>query len=183
MAKLGYLRVSTEEQRPDRQIDALSDLCDELHIETISATAKKRPVYTAVMQKLQQGDTFVIWEISRAYRNVADAIREAEKLRQRNIILQIGHMHFDLSIPEMEFTYIIMAASAQLEVRRLAIRTVEGMKSARNRGKHVGRISNEVLFAAHTAIKDGNENLTDIAEKLGCSEAVLKRGFDRLKLR
>ncbi|MBL4768040.1 MAG: recombinase family protein, partial [Rhodobacteraceae bacterium] len=35
--KIGYLRVSTEEQRPDRQIDALTPICDELHVEKLSA--------------------------------------------------------------------------------------------------------------------------------------------------
>ena len=60
--KIGYLRVSTEEQKPDRQIDALSPVCDELHIEKLSATAKSRPIYEKVIGSLRDGDVFVIWE-------------------------------------------------------------------------------------------------------------------------
>lgn len=183
MAKIGYLRVSTEEQRPDRQIDALRSICDEMHIETVSALSKKRPVYNSVIRKLQAGDTFIIWEISRAYRNVVDAIKEAEKLQERGVNFQIGTMQVDLSTPEMEFAYIIMAASAQLEVTRLKRRTQEGMEAARKRGVHIGRLSNDMLIAAYAAITEGDQDTQSMAEKLGCSESTLKSGFERLGLK
>ena len=67
--RIGYLRVSTEEQRPDRQIDALTPICDELHIEKLSASAKNRPVYTKLVNSLKSGDVFVIWDLDRAYRD------------------------------------------------------------------------------------------------------------------
>jgi DNA invertase Pin-like site-specific DNA recombinase len=60
MRRIGYLRVSTEEQRPDRQIEGLTSLCDELHIETLSAASAKRPVYEAIKAKLQSGDVLIV---------------------------------------------------------------------------------------------------------------------------
>lgn len=180
--RIAYLRISTEEQRPDRQIDALQSVCDELHIETLSALARKRPVYKSVMAKLKPGDTLVIWEISRAWRSVLDAIREGEKLKQRGVHLQIGTMPFDLAIPEMEFTFIVMAATAQLELTRLKVRTKEGMKAARKSGKHIGRLKNDTLRSAHAAIAAGQETPSGMAEKLGCSEDALAKGFRRLGL-
>lgn len=180
--KIGYLRVSTEEQRPDRQIEALRAICDEMEIEKLSALSRKRPIYTATVKKLQPGDTFVIWEISRAYRSVLDAIREGEKLTKRGIALQIGTMVYDLSIPEMECMYIQQAAFAQLEVKRLRLRTREGMSAARNKGKHIGRVKNDVLLAAYAAIMTGIETLPGIAAKIGCSEEALQNGFRRLGL-
>lgn len=182
MAKIGYLRVSTDEQRPDRQINALETLCDELHIETLSALSRKRPIYSTAIQKLKPRDTFVIWEISRAYRSVMDAIREGERLSKRGINIQIGTMLYDLSIPEMECMYIQQAAFAQMEVKRLRLRTREGMHAARKNGKHIGRIKNDVLKAAHAAVAAGIETLPEIAIKIGCSEETLFKGFKRLGL-
>lgn len=182
MAKIGYLRISTQEQNPDRQIDALKSLCDELHIEILSALNPKRPIYRKVTTKLKTGDTLVIWEISRAYRSVLDAIREGERLSNRGVYIQIGTMIYDLSIPEIECMYIQQAAFAQMEVKRLRLRTREGMKSARRNGKHTGRIKNDVLRAAHASIMTGIETIPEMASKVGCSEKALKNGFKRLNL-
>lgn len=55
--KIGYLRVSTKTQNPDRQIDGLKDLCDKLYIERLSAVADNRPVFDRVLSELKQGDT------------------------------------------------------------------------------------------------------------------------------
>lgn len=183
MAKIAYLRISTQEQRPDRQINGLKALCDELHIETLSALSRKRPIYREVIEKLKKGDTLVIWEISRAYRSVADAVREGEKLANKGIYLQVGTMLYDLSVPETECMYIMQAAFAQLEVKRLRLRTREGMSAARKNGKHVGRIKNDVLKAAHAGILAGIETVPEIAIKIGCSEETLLKGFERLGLK
>lgn len=76
--KLGYLRVSTVAQKPDRQIDALKPICDRLYIEKTSATAKNRPVFDLVKKALKQGDTLVVWDLDRAFRSTIDALTQAE---------------------------------------------------------------------------------------------------------
>lgn len=180
--KIGYLRISTDEQKPDRQIQALQFLCDEIHIETLSALSRKRPIYKKVTDKLKTGDTLVIWEISRAYRSVIDAVKEGERLTNKGVQLQIGTMIYDLSNPDTECMYIVQSAFAQLEVKRLRLRTREGMHAARKKGKHVGRIKNDVLRAAHASVNTGIETIPEVASKIGCSEEALLRGFDRLSL-
>ena len=72
--KIGYLRVSTKTQRPDRQINGLKDLCDQLYIETLSAVADKRPVFDKVLSTLKRGDTLFVWDLDRAFRSTEDAI-------------------------------------------------------------------------------------------------------------
>ena len=71
MRRLGYLRVSTQEQRPDRQIDGLEAICDELHVECASAVSPKRPVYDAIVAMLEPGDTLVVWDLDRAFQQEA----------------------------------------------------------------------------------------------------------------
>jgi DNA invertase Pin-like site-specific DNA recombinase len=83
MRKIAYVRVSTADQRHDRQIEGLAVTCDEVHVETLSACAAKRPVYERVLRRLKPGDMLVVWDLDRAFRSVVDALTEAEKLRQR----------------------------------------------------------------------------------------------------
>lgn len=99
MRKIAYLRVSTAEQRPDRQIDGLKGLCDELHIETISAVSRRRPVYEVVLARLNSGDMLVVWDLDRAFRSVVDALTEVERLRARGVDLYIANLSIDTSTP------------------------------------------------------------------------------------
>lgn len=180
--KIGYLRVSTEEQRPDRQIDGLTSLCDEIHIETLSAVSKHRPVYEGVIKRLHSGDTLVVWDLDRAFRSTIDALLEAEKLRERGINFQIIMLNVDTATPSGELLYTVMAAFAQFERKNLIIRTKEGMEAARSRGRHLGRVSNDNLRFAHAAIAAGDETLPSMAAKIGCTEKTLVKGFRRLEL-
>ncbi|MBN9057469.1 MAG: recombinase family protein, partial [Rhizobiales bacterium] len=93
--KIGYLRVSTVDQNPDRQIEGLKDLCDELHVETLSAVSRRRPVYEAVTAGLQAGDLLVIWDLDRAYRSARDALAELDALQQRGIHFHIAKLSID----------------------------------------------------------------------------------------
>lgn len=137
--KLGYLRVSTEEQKPDRQIDALKPLCDELHIETVSAIAKRRPVFENVLRRLKAGDTLVVWDLDRAFRSTVDAITNAELLRERGVNFHIVTLGVDTSTADGKLVYTFIAAMAEHERNRLSERTKQGLAAARKRGKILGR--------------------------------------------
>jgi len=139
MRKIGYLRVSTEEQRPDRQIEGLKALCDELHVETLSAVSQNRPVYEAVKSRLAPGDALVVWDLDRAYRSARDALDELHGLHQRGVNFSIANLHVDTTTPEGYWVYTIMSANAELERRTLSRRTKEGLAAARLRGKVLGR--------------------------------------------
>lgn len=138
--KLGYIRVSTEDQNVDRQIDGLRDQCDELVIEKgVSARAKVRPVYEAAIARLQPGDTFVVWQLDRAFRSTVDAIVEADKLRERGISFKIVTLDIDTGTPSGKMIYTLMAALAEWERSNLIERTRQGIAAAKARGVHTGR--------------------------------------------
>lgn len=184
--KIGYLRVSTDEQRPDRQIDGLHVLCDEIHIEKISATSKKRPVYERVARKLKSGDSFVVWDLDRAFRSTIDALLEIEKLHARGVNFQIVTFNIDTATNEGELAYTIVAAFAQFERKTLIKRTKEGMAAARRRGQHVGRpykLSEKIIRRAYEDISKGRTTITARAAELTCSRGTLTRGFERLGLK
>lgn len=95
--RIGYLRVSTQEQKLDRQFHGLDGLCDELCVEQVSAVTRHRPVFEAVLAKLQSGDALVVWDLDRAFRSVIDAITVADRLGARGIAFEIVNLRIDTS--------------------------------------------------------------------------------------
>jgi DNA invertase Pin-like site-specific DNA recombinase len=129
MVKVGYLRVSTQEQRPDRQVDGLRSRCDRLFIEAVSAVRRNRPVYEAVIEDLRPGDTLVVWDLDRAFRSVIDAVTEAERLRAKGIEFEIANLQVDTATPAGMLVYTVMSAFAEFERRTLIQRTKEGLET------------------------------------------------------
>lgn len=181
MKKIGYLRVSTSEQRPDRQLDGLGALCDELHVEVLSATSKCRPVYEQVIGLLESGDAFVIWDLDRAYRSARDALNELERLRERGIEIQIANLSIDTSTPHGLLLFTVISGLAEFERRLLSQRTKEGLEAARRRGKRLGRppkMSIDQLREAAARL-DRNEVLSQISQDYGVSPWTLTRALRR----
>ena len=163
MTKIGYLRVSTRDQKPDRQIDGLSEICDELHIEYVSAVSRSRPVYDQVIARLEAGDTLVVWDLDRAFRSTIDAVREAEALRTRGVNFRIISLDVDTTTADGMLLYTVVAAIGQHERTRISERTKQGLEAARKRGKKLGRRS-----------KLSSDQLTDIRQRLTAPGTTLK---------
>ncbi len=108
--KIGYIRVSTEEQREDRQIDLLEPVCDEIHIEKRSAVGQSRPVFEAVLQKLDAGDTLVVWSLDRAFRSARDALNIEAHLKEREVALRIVSVGVDTATGDGKSASIMVAA-------------------------------------------------------------------------
>ena len=123
MAKIGYMRVSTQEQCPDRQTDGLRNRCDRLFLERVSAVRPRRPVFDTVIDQLRAGDTLVVWDLDRAFRSVLDAVTQAERLRQKGVEFEIVSLQVDTATPAGMLVYTIMSAIAEFERRLLAQRT------------------------------------------------------------
>ncbi len=181
--KLGYIRVSTDDQTTARQIDGLKAICDEVMIETASAAALSRPVYDAAIDRLGAGDSFVIWDLDRAFRSTVDALLEAEKLRGRHVHFQIVNLNVDTATPEGELYYTMIAAFARFERRTLIRRTKEGLAAAKRRGKRLGRppaLSGEQIAHARTQIESGTETVGGMATVLNVDRSTLRRALRKV---
>ncbi len=184
MKKIGYMRVSTREQCLDRQIDMLTSVCDEIHIERVSAVSPKRPVYQRVMRTLRAGDTLVILDLDRAYRSTVDAITEMEKLKARGAFLHIVNLRLDTSTPGGLLVYTVVAACAAFERQMISQRTKEGLAAARERGKTLGRprkLSIQQLDEAQRRLAKPNQTLATIAADYDVAPWTLKRSLRRAK--
>lgn len=184
MTSIGYLRISTQEQRPDRQIDGLHSLCDELFIEHASAATMKRPVFDQVLSALQAGDTLVVWDLDRAFRSVVDAIQTVEDLHARGIALNIVNLQVDTRTPAGMLVYTVLSACAEFERRIISQRTKEGMAAARKRGKRLGRppkLSPGNLNKARQRIAAG-ATIKQVASDLNVAPWSLSRAIKRLQI-
>lgn len=181
--RIGYIRVSTRAQAPDRQVEALRAECDEMHIEKVSAVADDRPVFEAALHSLIPGDCFVVMDLDRAFRSSVDAILTAEHLRHMGVTFRILSMAIDTSTPEGELYYTMIAGFAQFERRIISRRTREGLDAARARGVKLGRrpkLSEKEIRDAYACLSD--MACKDVAASLGVARITLQRGFRRLGL-
>lgn len=182
MKKIAYIRVSTPDQRHDRQVLGLTDICDELHVETLSACNAKRPVYDRVIGKLRAGDMLVVWDLDRAFRSVVDALTEAEKLRARGVHFQIANLSIDTTTPAGIFVYTMMSALAEFERRTLSQRTKEGLAAARQRGARIGRppvLTDTQLRQARSRIEGERISINRVAGEMGVHGGTLARSLRR----
>ena len=179
--RIGYLRVSTQDQNLDRQIDGLKGICDELQVEKLSATASHRPIFEGIIESLAAGDTFVVWDLDRAFRSTIDAITTADQLRERGIHFQIVTLNVDTSTPSGNLIYTMMAAFGEFERLNLIERTKQRMAAARRRGKVIGRpkaLDDEKLALAFRLLKEGKTK-TEVAALLNCHPRTISRANSR----
>ncbi len=182
--KIGYLRVSTEEQCVDRQVDALAPICDELRVERLSATAMHRPVYEALIAQLTGGDTLVILDLDRAFRSAKDALTELDKLTERGVGIQIVSMQIDTSTPHGKLLYTFISGLAEFERHLLSERTKQGLEAARRRGKRLGRppkLSDRQIRSAARRLATHGVSVAQVAASYDVHPWTLTRAIKRLE--
>lgn len=179
--RIGYIRVSTRGQLTDRQTKALEAECDALRIEHVSAVAAARPVFEAALAELNEGDTFVVLDLDRAFRSSIDAMLTADALRGRGVKMRILSLPIDTATAEGELFYTMVAAFANFERRIISRRTKEGLEAAKRRGVVLGRpciLSPEQIRTAHRKLTFG-ATYAELAATLGVSRQTLQRAFQR----
>ena len=181
--RIGYLRVSTQEQRIDRQVDALLPICDELQVETLSAVAKSRPIFEAVLARLQRGDTLVVWDLDRAFRNTKDALIHADHLKERGVSFQIVSLGVDTSTADGRLAFTVVAAVAEHERNRLSERTKQGLEATRRKGTRLGprpKMTDQKIRNAMARLTDGAK-IKDVARYYHVHPWTVTRAIRRLE--
>lgn len=130
--KIGYIRVSTEEQNTARQEALLRELdVDEVFIDKASGKNTDRPELTRMMEYVRHGDTVIVESISRFARNTRDLLDLVEFVSRKEAI--------DTTTPTGKFMLTVFAAVAELEREYILQRQREGIAIAKEQGKYTGR--------------------------------------------
>lgn len=132
---IGYARVSTEDQRPEMQIDALRKAgCDPIYIEHRSGADRKRPELAKVLEAIGPGDVLVVWKLDRLGRSLPHLIEVVDDLAARKVGFRSLTEAIDTTTPVGELLFHIIGALAQFERSLLRERTVAGLAAARAMG-------------------------------------------------
>lgn len=139
--KLGYARVSTNEQNLALQIDALRTAGAERIFEDhgISGGAVLKPAYGELLKIARPGDELIVWRLDRLSRSLLTLIGELESLREREIGFRSITENIETVTPTGQLFFHIVGAFAQFERDIIRERTVAGLDAARRAGKKLGR--------------------------------------------
>ncbi|MCQ4863297.1 recombinase family protein [Pseudoflavonifractor phocaeensis] len=138
--KIGYVRVSTQEQNTIRQEVMMKDLgVDELYIDKASGKNMNRSELKKMMDYVRQGDTVIVESISRFARNTRDLLELVEQLAEKNVEFVSRKEAIDTTTPSGKFMLTIFGAVAELEREYILQRQQEGIAIAKQQGKYRGR--------------------------------------------
>ena len=177
---VGYARVSTTDQSPELQLEALRRAgCEKVFTEKASGTKDDRPELARILADLlRSGDTLVVWKLDRLARSLKKLIATAEDLRAAEVGLVSLTESIDTTTPGGMLTFHIFGAIAQFERALIVERTTAGLVEARRRGKKGGRpqaMKPADVAAARALLDAGSLPVRDIARRLNVSVATLYR--------
>lgn len=174
---IGYARVSTQDQNPQLQLDALkASGCERIFEEKASGAQRERPALKEAVAFLREGDTLVVWKLDRLARSLRQLIDTIEKLEERGIGLRSLTEAIDTTTSGGRLVFHIFGALAEFERSIIRERTVAGLASARARGRLGGRpraMSPEDIAIAKTLLANADISVKEIARRQGVSVSTL----------
>ena len=178
--KIGYARVSTEDQKLDLQIKALTSAnCDRIISDKgLSGNAFDRPGLEEVLRTLQKGDTLVVWRLDRLGRSLVGLVQLMEKLGSQGIDFQSLTENIDTGSSGGRLLFHVIAALSEFERTLISERTRAGMAAARANGARLGRppgLSAIQISEAARAVRENGEPLDDVAKRLSVTSRTLRR--------
>ena len=177
--KIGYARVSTDEQSLGLQLDALGAAgCGRVFEDQgLSGSAAQRPGLLAALAAAGEGDTLVVWRIDRLGRSTLDLLQLLDDLRRRGVGFHSIMDGIDTSTAAGRMAFSMIGTIAEFERNMISERTKAGVASARRRGKRLGRppkVTPDQLDYARERIAAG-EGKAAVARKLGIDPSSLRR--------
>jgi len=183
--KIGYARVSTEDQNLDLQRQALEAAgCERIYEDRgVSGAAINRPALKRALKTARPRDVLVVWKLDRLGRDLRHLVNLAHELTAKGIgfkVLEGQGAEIDTTTANGRLIFGIFAALAEFERELISERTKAGMAAAKRNGKHVGRprkLTEAQAALALTLIESGEETRASAAARLGVDVATLRRAL------
>lgn len=176
--KIGYIRVSTEEQNTIRQEVLMKELgVDEVYIDKASGKNSDRPQLRKMMGYVRKGDSVIVDSISRFARNTKDLLELIEELSAKEVTFISKKEAIDTTTPTGKFMLTVFGAVAELEREYILQRQREGIAIAKQQGKYKGRkpIQNDSFKSVYEKWKAGKISAVKAREQLGMSKSTFYR--------
>ena len=176
--RIGYARVSTQDQRLDVQHEALTRSgCEKTFDDTMSGKVTDRPGLQKALEQLRKGDTLIVWKLDRLGRSVKQLVDLVSSVEKEGITFVSLTDSIDTSTPAGRFFFHVMASLAEMERELTVERTRAGLETARQHGRIGGRkrvMTDGKVKAARSLLASGLPP-QDVAANLGVSVATLYR--------
>lgn len=138
--RIGYARVSTDDQHLDLQRDALQQAgCSVIYEEAASGKSAARPELEQCRKALRAGDTLVVWRLDRLGRSLHDLVQIVAELEQRGVHFESLTEKIETGSASGKLQFHVFAALAEFERGLIRERTQAGLAAARARGRAGGR--------------------------------------------
>jgi DNA invertase Pin-like site-specific DNA recombinase len=176
--RIGYARVSTEDQDLSLQLDALEAAgCDRIYREKASGWRTDRPALAEALDWARKGDVLVVWKLDRLGRSLVHLVETVQQLQARGVGFVSLTENMDTTSAGGQFILHVFAAQAQF-ARALTIeRTRAGLAAARARGRVGGRppaLTPAQLAEVRRMIGDGRTK-TEVARLFDVSRRTVHR--------
>jgi len=174
--KIGYARVSTDDQNPDLQLDALKRAeCKTIYIDKASGANRQRPELNKCLAALKADDVLVVWKLDRLGRSLHDLIAFLDDLKERKIQFQSLTESIDTETPTGRAMWQMIGILAELERSLIQERTQAGRAAAQARGVKMGRkpkLTPQQIKHARKLIDEG-ESPAHVAKLLNVARSTL----------
>lgn len=177
--RIGYARVSTDDQHLDLQFNALKKAnCERVFTDQgISGKVKNRPGLKKVLSNLKKGDILVVWRLDRLGRSLVNLVEIINNLGKRGIEFQSLTENIDTSSSGGRLVFHILAALAEFERALISERTKAGMEAARLNGKQLGRppkVKANERREISNAFRKRNATVAELAQKHNLTPRVVR---------
>ena len=173
--KVGYVRVSTDEQNTARQEEMMKHMgVEKVFVEKISGKDTDRPELQALLDYVREGDTVVVESYSRFARSTRDLLNLLYQLESKGVEFISVKENFDTSTPQGELMLTIFAGLAQFEREVMLQRQREGIEIAKAAGKYKGRRKKQIpdFMDYYKKVQTGDMTVTKACEELRISRST-----------
>lgn len=182
---IGYARVSTNDQNPELQVDALKKAgAEQIFQEKFTGTLRERPELSQCLRTFRQGDVLIVWKLDRLARSLKDLVEIVQDLQDRGIGFKSLTESIDTTSSGGRLVFHIFGALAEFERDLIRERTMAGLEAARARGRKGGRkpsLSKTDTQKAAAMLLDPKITKTEVAQHFGVSRTTLNASLARLK--
>jgi len=180
---IGYARVSTQDQNPELQLDALRGAgCEQMFHETATGKFRERPELVACLRAMRRGDTLVVWKLDRLARSLKDLVEIIHDLNQRGVGFRSVTESIDTTSTGGRLVFHIFGALAEFEHSLIRERTIAGLAAARARGRKGGRkpvMSKADTRKAAAMLSDPAITKAEVAKHFNVSRVTLNAALAR----
>ncbi|NRA77993.1 MAG: recombinase family protein [Pseudoalteromonas sp.] len=181
--KIGYARVSTDEQSDKAQIDELTAVgCEKIYQEKRSGKSKHRPQLERMCEVLREGDVVVVQRLDRLGRSLKDLIELLDGFKAKKIQFVSICESIDTTTAVGELAFHVIGSIAQFERRLISERTKSGLAAARARGRKGDRkekLSKSDVKKAKAMLLDPEVTKSEVARHFSVSRPTLNRALSR----